>query len=128
MIHQQQCSSLTQRLQQYITMPISGENLISTGAFAKTVRDDKFAYRVDANSRLGLLTGYYFFDDYRLDNPYPGQQGGANVPGFDALTLGRAQLFSFGDNTVFGGNTVNELHVGFTRNANDVGKPNGGLG
>ena len=74
------------------------------------------------------MTGYYFFDDYNLSNPYPGQQGGANVPGFDALTLGRAQLYEFGDNTVLGPNTVNELHVGFTRNANDVGKPNGGLG
>src|SRR5213076_3167948 len=57
-----------------------------------------------------------------------GQQGGANVPGFDALTLGRAQLFTFGDNTVFGANTVNEFHIGFMRNANDVGRPNGGLG
>jgi hypothetical protein len=92
------------------------------------VRDDKFSGRVDANSRLGLLTGYDFFDDYNLDNPYPGQQGGANIPGFDALTLGRAQLFSFGDNTVFDANTVNEFHIGFTRNANDVGRPNGGLG
>ena len=58
----------------------------------------------------------------------PGQQGGANVPGFDALTLGRAQLFSFGANTVFGPNTVNEFHASFMRNANNVGKPNGGLG
>ena len=57
------------------------------------VRDDKSALRVDANSRLGLLSGYYFIDDYRLDNPYPGQQGGASVPGFNALTVGRAQLF-----------------------------------
>ena len=50
--------------------------------------------------RVGLLSGYYFVDDYRLDDPYPGQQGGASVPGFDALTLGRAQLVSLGANTV----------------------------
>jgi hypothetical protein len=121
-------SPVAQRLMKYIPAPNSGDGQFSTGAFAQTVRDDKVAGRVDANTRLGLLTGYYFFDDYNLDNPYPGQQGGANVPGFDARTLGRAQLFEFGDNTVFGSNTVNELHVGFTRNANDVGKPNGGLG
>jgi hypothetical protein len=92
------------------------------------VRDDKFAYRVDGNSRLGLLSGYYFFDDYRLDNPYPGQQGGANVPGFDALTLGRAQLVALGDNTVLSNGAVNELHATFVRNANNVGFPNGGRG
>src|SRR5438132_353885 len=128
MIPQQAWSSPAQRLLQYIPPPNSGENLFSTGAFAKTVRDDKFAYRVDGNSRLGLLSGYYFFDDYRLDNPYPCQQGGANVPGFDALTLGRAQLFAVGDNTVMRNGAVNEFHATFTRNANNVGFPNGGRG
>ena len=81
-----------------------------------------------ATRRLGLLSGYYFLDDYRLDNPYPGQQGGANVPGFDALTIGRAQLWSFGSDKTFGQNTVNEFHVSLTHNANNVGTPNGGLG
>src|SRR5438132_10015111 len=128
MIPQRAWSSPAQRLLQYIPPPNSGENLFSTGAFAKTVRDDKFAYRVDANSRLGLLSGYYFFDDYRLDNPYPGQQGGANVPGFDALTLGRSQLFSVSSAKTLGQNTVNDFHASLTHNANDVGVPNGGKG
>ena len=127
-IPQQAWSAPAQRLLKYIPAPNSGDGQFSTGAFAQTVRDDKFSGRLDANSRIGLLTGYYFFDDYRLDNPYPGQQGGANVPGFDALTLGRAQLLTFGNNTVLGANTVNEFHIGFARNANDVGRPNGGLG
>ena len=74
------------------------------------------------------MSGYYFVDDYRLDNPYPGQQGGATVPGFDALTLGRAQLLSFGTNTVLGAHGVNEFHASFIRNANNVGFPNGGRG
>ncbi len=39
---------------------------LSTGAFAQTVRDDKGSFRVDGNTRFGLLTGYYFLDDYRL--------------------------------------------------------------
>jgi hypothetical protein len=46
------------------------------------------------NSRLGQLSGYYFIDDYYLDNPYPGSVAGASIPGFDALYIGRAQLFS----------------------------------
>jgi hypothetical protein len=121
-------SAPARNLLQYIPAPNSGDSQFSTGAFAQTVRDDKFSIRIDGNTRFGLLSGYYFFDDYKLDNPYPTQQGGANVPGFDALTLGRAQLLSFGANTVLGPNTVNELHVGYMHNANDVGKPNGGLG
>jgi hypothetical protein len=67
-------------------------------------------------------------DDYRLDNPYPGQQGGASIPGFDALTFGRAQLVSLGDARVFGTGTVNELHIGYLRDANVIGQPHGGLG
>ena len=78
--------------------------------------------------RWGQLSAYYFFDDYRLDNPYPGQQGGASIPGFDALTFGRAQLVSLGDTKVFGTGTVNEVHVGYLRNANVIGQPKGGLG
>ena len=64
----------------------------------KSLRDDKGSYRSDYNSdRFGLLTGYYYFDDYNLTNPYPTGQGGANVPGFGALNLGRSQLLSAWD-------------------------------
>jgi hypothetical protein len=121
-------SAPSRQMLQYVPMPNAGPSTLSTGAFAQTVRDDKGSVRVDANSRFGLLTGYYFVDDYTLDNPYPGQQGGANVPGFDALTVGRAQLFSFGAAKTFGANTVNEFHASLTHNRNNVGHPNGGLG
>jgi TonB dependent receptor len=77
---------------------------------------------------LGQLSGYYFLDDYRLDNPYPGSVAGASIPGFDALFIGRAQLFSIGDSKVFGPNTVNEFHLGYLRNNNVIGQPKGGLG
>src|SRR5262249_25021278 len=69
-----------------------------------------------------------FIDDYRLSNPYPGQQGGANVPGFDALTIGRAQMIAAGDNTGFGTGTVNEVHLTFMLKANNLGFPHGGPG
>ena len=115
-------------LLQYIPSPNVGTDQFSTSAYPQTVRDDKASGRVDANSRWGQLSAYYFFDDYRLDNPYPGAQGGASVPGFDALTFGRAQLLSLGDAKVFGTGTVNEFHIGFLRNANVIGQPRGGLG
>jgi hypothetical protein len=115
-------------LLQYIPAPNVGANQFSTSAYSQTVRDDKLSGRVDGNSRWGQLSAYYFFDDYRLDNPYPGAQGGASVPGFDALTIGRAQLITLGDAKVFGTNTVNEFHLGFLRNSNVIGEPHGGLG
>ncbi len=128
-IPQRAWSAPARNLLQYVPTPNVGDTTLSTGAFAQTVRDDKGSFRVDGNTgRFGLLTGYYFVDDYRLDNPYPGQQGGADVPGFDALTLGRAQLFSLGSAKTFGPNTVNDFHVSLTHNSNNVGVPHGGTG
>jgi hypothetical protein len=115
-------------LLEYIPSPNIGSDQFSASAYPQTVRDDKSSGRIDANvGRWGQLSAYYFFDDYRLDNPYPGQQGGASVPGFDALTFGRAQLVSLGDTKVFGSGTVNEVHAGYLRNANVIGQPKGGL-
>jgi hypothetical protein len=122
-------STPAQNMLQYMPVPNAGPNTLSTGAFPQTIRDDKGSFRLDANTRrFGLLTGYYFLDDYRLDNPYPGQQGGANVPGFDALTVGRAQLWSFESAKTFGSSTADDFHASLTHNANNVGLPNGGKG
>ena len=115
-------------LLQYIPQPNSGSNQFSTSAYAQTVRDDKGSLRIDANARAGQVTGYYFVDDYRLDNPYPGAVAGASIPGFDALFIGRAQVLGLGDTKVIGAKTVNEFHFGYLRNANIIGQPKGGLG
>jgi hypothetical protein len=115
-------------LMQFIPRPNLANGEFSTSAFDRTVRDDKGSGRIDANTRWGQLSFYYFFDNYRLDNPYPGAQGGASVPGFDALTIGQAQSFTLGDTKVLGANAVNEFHAGLIRNANDIGEPHGGLG
>lgn len=115
-------------LLRYIPSPNIGTNLFATSAYPETVRDDKAGARFDANTRFGQLFGYYFVDNYRLDNPYPGGQGGASIPGFDALAIGRAQMLTIGDIRVLGSATVNEFHVGFLRNANGIGQPRGGLG
>ncbi len=115
-------------LLKYIPTPNVGADQFSSSAYAETVRDDKASGRVDANTRWGQFSVYYFFDNYRLDNPYPGQQGGASIPGFDALTIGRAQLITLGNTRVFGTSTVNEFHAGIVRDANNIGEPHGGLG
>ncbi|HVO96426.1 MAG TPA: TonB-dependent receptor [Bryobacteraceae bacterium] len=128
LIPQNAWSAPAVNLLKYIPQANSGTNLFSTSAFPQTVRDDKGSARIDANTRFGQISGYYFIDNYRLDNPYPGAQGGASVPGFNALTIGQAQMFTVGDTKVIGAATVNEFHAGFLRNANNIGQPRGGLG
>ncbi len=127
-IPQRAWSAPAQALLPYIPLPNAGASTFSTSAYDQKLRDDKAALRLDVNRRWGALAGYYFADDYRLNNPYPTGQGGANVPGFDATTLGRAQLASAGLTTVFGASAVNELRLSYLRNSNNVGQANGGVG
>ena len=127
-IPQSAWSAPGKNLLQYIPSPNVSADQYSTSAFAQTVRDDKASARVDGSGRLGQISGYYFADDYYLDNPYPGSVAGASIPGFDALYFGRAQQLSLSDNKLIGSNTVNEFHIGYLRNANVVGQPKGGLG
>ncbi|HXZ32099.1 MAG TPA: carboxypeptidase regulatory-like domain-containing protein [Terriglobales bacterium] len=121
-------SAPAQHLLQYIPMPNVGTHQFSTSGFNENLRDDKGAFRLDADTRWGAMSAYYFVDDFTQNNPYPTAQGGANVPGFNALNLGRAQLLSLGDTKTFGNAAVNEFHFSFLRDANDLGRPVGGLG
>jgi Carboxypeptidase regulatory-like domain/TonB dependent receptor len=127
-IPQSSWSGPATNLLKYIPAPNIGANTFATSASNLTLRDDKGAYRLDANTRWGLLSAYYFLDDWSQNNPYPVAQGGANVPGFSADYLGRAQLLSLGDTKTFGGSAVNEFRFSLLRNSNDLGKPVGGLG
>jgi len=121
-------SSPAKSLLRSIPLPNQGANIFSTSAYNEALRDDKGAARIDTSTGLGALAAYYFFDDYGLDNPYPTPQGGASVPGFNALTLGRAQLVSLGLTKVLSATMVNEFHVSYLRDANNVGQPQGGVG
>ncbi|HTV16573.1 MAG TPA: carboxypeptidase regulatory-like domain-containing protein [Acidobacteriaceae bacterium] len=121
-------SSAAQHLLQYVPQANAGVGTFSTSAAEQQIRDDKGALRLDASSRIGSLAGYYFFDDYNLNDPYPAGTGGATVPGFNALNYGRAQLLSLSDTTTFGANTVNQARLSYMRNAANVGVPQGGVG
>ena len=112
----------------YIPTPNQGAGLFSSSASNETLRDDKGAVRIDLNSRWGAISGYYIADDYTFDNPYPVSQGGANVPGFNAISQGRAQLATLGLSTTFGPSAINELRLGYMRTANHIGQPVGGVG
>jgi len=121
-------SAPAQNLLQYIPAANVGTNDFATSAQNLTLRDDKGAYRVDANSRWGQWSAYYFLDDWAQNNPYPIAQGGANVPGFNALYTGRAQLYGIGNTKTISTTAVNEFHFSYLRDANDLGKPVGGVG
>jgi hypothetical protein len=103
-------------------------NGFSTAAQNETLGDNKAGARIDQNTRWGNLSAYYFIDQYNLDNPYPTAQGGANLPGFNATSNGRSQLFSLGLTKALGPNTVNEAHFSYMRFFNVIGKPSGGVG
>jgi hypothetical protein len=118
-------STPAQRMLQYIPAP-NVANGFATSAYNQTLRDDKAGARVDANTHFGLLSAYYFLDDFNLDNPYPVAQSGASVPGFDALTTGRAQLLALGSTKTFNATTINELHLSYLRDFTNLGQPVGG--
>jgi hypothetical protein len=111
-----------------IPLPNAGGALFATAAEAETLQDNKAGLRLDWSHGKGSLTGYYFLDNYSLDNPYPTGTGGASVPGFDATSSGRAQLLSLGHSLTLGSVALNEFHLSYMRNANAVGQPRGGVG
>ncbi len=107
----------------YIPLPNAGA-YYATSAFKGSLRDDKWSARIDGNTRLGIISGYYFFDDFRTVNPFIA----TNLPGFAGAAPGRAQQFNLGDTKSFGGDKVNELRLNFTRYAFWNGQPIGGVG
>src|SRR6204780_1883669 len=115
-------------LLKYIPVPNNSNGTFSTSAYNQTLQDDKGAYRLDGTTRWGMLSAYYSMDGWSQNNPYPVAQGGANVPGFNALNAGRAQLLALGDTKTLSSTAVNEFHFSFLRDSTDLGQPVGGVG
>ena len=115
-------------LLKYIPTPNNSNGTFSTSAYNETLRDDKGAHRLDAGTPWGQVFAYYFLDDWSQNNPYPVAQGGASVPGFNAMNLGRAQLFALGNTKTIGSIAVNEFHFSFMRDSTNLGQPIGGVG
>jgi hypothetical protein len=115
-------SPIATNLMKYI--PSSEGGSFSTSAFSQRLRDDKTSGRVDANARVGMLSAYYFFDQYNLQNPYT---VASSVPGFGSLSKGRSQVINLGDTKAFGNSSVNEFRIQYVRSKN-VTTPSGGTG
>ena len=121
-------SAPAQNLLAHIPKPNAATGVFETADAAQTLADNKAATRADWTLGKGTLSAYYFLDQYSLDNPYPTGTGGASVPGFDATSSGRAQLFSLEHTVTIGNNALNDAHLSYMRNANAVGQPRGGVG
>ncbi|WP_420237717.1 carboxypeptidase regulatory-like domain-containing protein [Telmatobacter bradus] len=115
-------------LLQYIPSPNASEDEFSTSAYNSILDDTKEALRLDGKSRWGRFSGYAAIDRYTLNDPYPTAEGGASVPGFNAISEGSSQLFVFEHDRALGSRTYNQVHLSYTRVVNDMGKPQGGVG
>jgi len=112
----------SQNLMKYIPLPNSGP-YFSTSSANQTLHDDKGSYRLDYNSRFGLISGYYFIDNFNQANPY----NNVNLPGFTPNITGRSQMANIADTKTLGPTAVNELRLHYTRLVDGV-FPGGGTG
>lgn len=89
----------------------------SNSAFPATLQDDKSGVRIDANTRIGMISGYWHYNPWTNTSPY----AGSSVPGFPSQTIGKAQLYTFNVTTTFGGSSVNQFTASYMRNNNIQG-------
>jgi Carboxypeptidase regulatory-like domain len=127
---QSEFSPIATKLLPFIQSPtaiVDGTPQFSTSSQKLRLNDNKFSGRVDDNSRFGLLSAYYYFDNYTLDNPYwPSPQ--PLFPGFAAAGKGRTNVANFGDTKTFSSTAVNEFHAEFFRLNVLLNQPEGGTG
>ena len=125
-IPQSAWSPVSANLIPYIPTANTSIGNFSTSAFNNILNDNKGGIRVDGNTRFGLLSAYYFIDDYTENDAYP--NAGATVPGFNSISAGRAQLIQLAASKNFGAASVNQFSFSYTRNAVNLFAPSGGLG
>jgi hypothetical protein len=120
-------STPSNALLKYFPQPnttIDGQPYFETSAENNILRDDKGGIRIDGSSRYGLLSAYYFLDDYRQQCPYCD----SSLPGFGVLNFGRAQMINLSDMSAHGPTAVNEFRLHYMRFASYSGEPVGGVG
>jgi Carboxypeptidase regulatory-like domain len=107
--------------------PTTGLGTYLNSAEATNLSDNKFSGRVDANSRFGLLTAYYYFDKYNRIDPY--WSGNAPLyPGFAVDGTGETSNVNLGDTKTFSSAAVNEFRLGYFRLNTHFNQPLGGKG
>jgi hypothetical protein len=96
-------------------------------AESTNLTDNKFSGRLDANTGLGLLSGYYYFDRFNRIDPYwPGNE--PLYPGFAVDSKGQTHNITLGATKTFNARSVNEFRLGFFRLDTAFNQPQGGKG
>jgi hypothetical protein len=103
---------------------VPNTSYFQTSAYPATLQDDKSGTRIDANTRIGMISGYWHYDPWSNPEPYS-SYGGSTVPGFPNLTVGKAQLFTFSISTPLGGSMVNQFTASYVHNTNIQGLSSG---
>jgi len=106
-------STPSKNVLQYIPEPntsINGVPEFQTSSTNQYLRDNKFSVRVDGNSRIGLLSGYYFNDKYVAS------AGNPVTPAFTGENTGHVQVANFGVTKTLGSTAVNEARIAYIRN------------
>jgi hypothetical protein len=104
------------------------DNTFSTSGQEQRLNDNKFSGRADASTRWGMISGYYYFDNYSRNDPYWAGAPAPLVPGFNVLGKGRTEVANIGDTKTLGSSSVNELRLEFQRLAVTLNQPSGGAG
>ena len=124
---------ISQNLLKYIlpadpsTVVGGGLGSFSTSAGKIDLHDNKFSGRVDANSHLGLLTGYYYFDRFdRIDPYWPSST--PLYPGFAIDSKGQTHNLDLSAVKTLSSASVNELRIGYFRLNTVFNRPLGGTG
>lgn len=121
LIPQSAISAPAKNILPFIPVPNDG-GFFETSSQALRLNDYKTSERVDGNTHFGMLSAYYFLDNYNLTNPYPT----ASVPGFAAAGRGRTQVINLGDTKTLGNTSVNEFRFEYVRNNILVNQPSNG--
>jgi hypothetical protein len=106
-------STPSKNVLQYIPEPntsINGVPEFQTSSTNLYLRDNKFSVRVDGNTRIGLLSGYYFSDKY------VSSAGNPVTPAFTGENTGHVQVANFGVTKTIGSAAVNEARIAYIRN------------
>ena len=88
---------------------LNGVPWFTSAAAAEYLRDDKFGVRGDGNTRFGLVSAYFFWDNYVQNAPNP------VTPSFTGKDTGRVEVANLSDTKTFGSTAVNEARIAYTR-------------
>ena len=106
------------------SIPLPNEGGFFVGNNNQNTKDSRGGARVDIDTRLGRLSGYYFIDDSSALLPF----GQNNIPGFPVENTGKPQQLNVSDTKTFGSATVNELRFNVLRTTFFSNQPTQGLG